>query len=72
MAASPQLTYLGSTLEVVTENKWLQIMFHNITLRKSPRKPNVYPICGERRVGWEAGKGRKKLDCIEQKHGTLG
>lgn len=47
LTASPWLTQLVSTWEVVTGSEWLQIMYHNITLRKCPSKPNVNPICGE-------------------------
>lgn len=59
LTASPQLTHLGSTQEVVTGNKMLQIMYHNIKLRKGTGKPNVNPICGERRVGLRQGKEGK-------------
>ncbi len=62
LTASPWLTQLVSTREVVTASEWLQIMYHNITLRKCSAKPNVNPICRERRVGWEAGSGGKKQD----------
>lgn len=53
LTAPAQLTQLGSRREVVTGSKWLQIRYHNIALRKCPEKPNMNPICGDRRVGWE-------------------
>lgn len=61
MTASPWLTQLVSTGEVVTGSECLQIMYHNITLRKCSVKPNVNPICVGRRVGYEAESGGKSL-----------
>lgn len=67
LTAPAQLTQLGSTLEVVTGSKWLQMLYHNIALRKCPKKPNVNPICEDwRRVGWEVESGGKARGYIEQ------
>lgn len=67
LTASPWLAQLVSTCEVVTGSEWLQIMYHNITLRKCSAKPNVNPICGrERRVGEGEPEDRRY---IEQKEG---